>query len=528
VWGEGTKLIAESVAYNVRKREEVIDKIKKSYPNTKFNYEYKGKYPEVMPHQKVMYNMICCADVCSIISDPGTCKTGPYLWAIDKRIQRGEVKKALVITLSQLKENVLEEMSVQVPHLKAVVLQNVEQASKVLNKSYKKKHLNLDYDVYIANYESMFRVVDMIHDGYFDMVVLDEAHKVGSHSSRQTQSILDAFEAVKYKAILTGTLHANDEMSFFMPFRFLGPDTVCPASFNGFRQKWMYPVDPKRYVWKPSGGMRYEVARTVGKLSVMFKKEDCINLPGLITETIHGRMEGDQKEFYDEFKKNLVAKIDDMCNKCSKQICCDGLCDDEIEAKNILVLSSKLLQVTSGFFTNTRYEVDEKGVEKNVSPIIFFKSNPKLELLKSTIENIPKDRKIIIWSVHVPAIHIIEKELISIYGKDAVMTCYGDQNAFEQVRVFRENANKRFMIANQKKMGVGLNIQFSSYSIFYAINYSYVTYEQALGRQDRMGQKDVVTAFNLCLKGSVDEAVYKAMDTKEDLGVSLSRFAKII
>jgi SNF2 family DNA or RNA helicase len=518
----------EAVVFNKTMREKVIAQIKASYPDTRFNYEYRGKYPNVFSHQKVMYNMMALSDVCSIQSDPGTCKTGPYIWAIDKRIQKGQIKRALVITLSSLKENVLAEIQVQAPHLRAVVIDSSANADKIINHKFRQKKRNADYDIYIANYELMFKVVELIDDKYFGMVVLDEVHRVGSHNSRQTIAILDKFETVKYKAILTGTLHANNEMSFFSPFRFLGPDTVSPASYIGFRARWMRPVDPEQRIWKALGGMRYEVANIVGRISVQFKKEDCLDLPELITEKMSAAIEGVQKQFYDKFKKDLVAKIDDMCSKCVKQNCCDGLCDDEMAVSNIIVMKKKLLQVTSGFYTNTMYDVDDSGVERNVSPIIYFDAQPKINLLREVIAGIPADRKVIIWSCHVPAIKKIVQEFGRWYDPRSIITCYGDQNAFQQSNIFRDDPSKRLMVANQKKMGVGLNMQYSSYMVFYSIDYSYITYDQAIGRQHRQGQKDCVTAFNLSLRKTIDDDVYASVESKGKMDTSLSRFAKVI
>ena len=528
-YGKGVEERLKIVVFNVHKREVTIEKIKSSYPdNIRFDYEYHGIYEDLMPHQKIMFNMMAYSDISSIISEPGTCKTGPYIWAIDKRIQRGQVRKALVITLSQLKENVLAEMQIQAPHLKGIVLKNAAQSRNILNKSYKVAKRNQDYDVYIANYESMFSIVEMVQPEYFDMVVLDECHRVGSHQSRQTRAIVKFCDSIKYKAILTGTLHSNNEMSFYMPFRFLGHDTVPISSYLGFQSMWMYPVDPDRRIWVPTGGMQYEVAKIVGKLSVMFKKEECLDLPPLVVETIRTDMEGDQKAFYNKFKKDLVAKIDDMCDKCSKKDNCDGLCEDEMEAKNALTLSGKLLQIASGIFINTRYEVSESGVEKNVSPIIYFDSNPKLTLLKQVLMNIPSNRKVIIWSQYVAVIQMIAEELGKAFGPDRVMTCYGKQDAFKQVNAFRDDQSKIWMVANPAKMGVGLNIQFSSYMIFFSSDYSYVKYDQAIGRQHRKGQEESVTVFNLAMRHSMDEVVYKSIKHKQDLNLSLSQLARII
>ena len=170
--GEGVSDIIYKCAKESKLRRENINKIRDAYdtPKNKFDYDYKGKFESVLEHQKTMYNAIMYTKSCGILGDPGTCKTGAYLFAIDKLIQLGMIKKALVITLSDLKCNVLKEMSEQVPHLKGVVLKGKSQSNLIINKLYSKPSKNVDYDIYISNYESMRGLVDVMSDNYFDML----------------------------------------------------------------------------------------------------------------------------------------------------------------------------------------------------------------------------------------------------------------------------------------------------------------------------------------------------------------------
>ena len=127
-----------------------------------------------------MFNVLARLEAGALLADPGTCKTGAYLWGIDYRIQNKDIKKCLIITLSHLKDNVMSEMKKQTPSLRGVVLDGKKQSDCVINHKYKHSKKNADYDVYIANYESMFSLVDIIPDDYFQMVILDEAHRIGS------------------------------------------------------------------------------------------------------------------------------------------------------------------------------------------------------------------------------------------------------------------------------------------------------------------------------------------------------------
>ena len=526
-WGNGAQKLVNSILENIKKRKDVIDKIKSQYGREiKFDYDYQGIY-DVMEHQKILFNMMAYPEAASIISDTGTCKTGPYLWAIDQRIKRGQVKKALVITMTDLKKNVLAEMKIQVPHLTGVVLKNKTQSSNVINKTYKIKDKNVDYDIYIGNYESMFSILSITPDGYFDMVILDEAHRVGSPGSRQTKKIVKKFEYCKYKFILTATLTSNNLMSFFMPFRFLGPDTVPYAKYGEFRGQYMHSVDEDGHVWVPNGGAEEVVARLIGNMSVAFKKEDCLDLPPLIHEVITCDMTPDQARLYNSMKKDCVAIIDDMCNLCSKKGKCDMSCEQTMTAQNALVLTTKLQQIASGFYINTRTTMSSDGKEIKDKSVITLEENPKLRLLIQVLNNIPSDRKVIIWAHYTHAIDLIKRAVGNAFGEDRYLTGYLKQDAYEQVQKFKD-PQYRFLIGNQKKMGHGHNIQFSNYQVFFCNPYSYIQRDQAEGRQYRKGQELSVTAIDLATRFTIDEVVLKALANKVDLILTLEQWARVL
>lgn len=527
-WGAGAKKLINAILENIKKRKTVIDKIKSQYGgDIKFEYDYRGIYTP-MEHQKILFNMMVYPEASSIISDTGTCKTGPYLWAIDKRIQRGQVKKALVITMTDLKKNVMEEMKVQVPHLTGVILKNKTQANNIINKTYKIKSKNIDYDIYIGNYETMFSVLSITPDGYFDMVVLDEAHRIGSPGSRQTKEIVKKFENCKYKFILTATLTSNNLMSFFMPFRFLGPDTVPYAKHGEFRGQYMHPVGEEGHIWIPNDGAEDVVARLIGNMSVAFKKEDCLkDLPPIIRNTITCDMAPDQARLYNAMKKDCVAIIEDMCKLCNKKGKCDMSCEQTLTAQNVLVLKTKLQQIASGFYINSRTTMSPDGKEIKERSVITLENNPKLRLLIQVLNNIPSDKKVIIWGHYIPAIELMKKAISNAFGDDRYLTCYAKQDAFEQVQKFKD-PQYRFMVANQTKMGHGHNIQFSNYQVFFCNPYSYIKRDQAEGRQYREGQELSVTVIDLATRLTIDLVVLKALEDKVDLSLSLEQWARVL
>jgi len=528
-FGTNVKEKILDISNEIKRRKANIKVIKESYNtnNIPFNYELKGIYPP-LEHQKTIYHAIMQNRISAIIAEAGTCKTGPYLWAIDERIRRGEIKRCLVITLSHLKKNVLAEMKIQTPNLKGVVLENRSRCDKILNKKFKSDKKNLDYDVYIANYESMFTLVELFDDNFFQFVIADEAHRIGSPKSRQTETIIDKFENTKYKSIITGSLNSNNTLSFYMPFRFLGPDTVPEAKYWSFRQIYQRAVDTDKRIWVDLAGTKDLVKNIIGNISVYFSKRDCLDLPDKIYKKMTCELDTTQKKYYDQVKNDLLLILDDMCKKCSaKDICTRKTCDNEIAIKSALVMVGKLNQICCGFYRNTRYKINDNGTKVDDSNIITFDKNPKLDLLMNVINDIDINQKIIIWTGYTHAIELIKDRINKAYGNESYVTAYKDFDAFKQVERFKDS-DKRFLIANPSKAGTGLNIQFSNYQIFFSNNYSFIQRDQAESRQDRKGQKNNVTIIDLLCENSIDVEILKILMNKEDLAHRLNSLAKVI
>jgi len=411
--------------------------------------------------------------------------------------------------------------------MSGIILDGKTKSDMIINKKYKDKKKNKEYDIYIANYESMSSLIEIIPEDFFDMVILDEAHRIGSHTSQQTKSIVGFFENVKYKNIVTATLTSNNLMSFFMPYRFLGPDTVPIAKYSEFRGNFMHPVDTNQFIWSPNHGSQAKVATIIGDLAVKFTKEECIDLPGIIEETCTCSMGPEQKRIYKEMKTDLITKIDNMCEKCTCKGMCDRSCEESMVAKNALTVIQKLQQIAFGFYINTHAELTPEGKQLNKKSIIKLDENPKLDLLIQILNNIPIDRKVIVWCNYTFGIEMIKERLSNAFGKDVLLTCYMDDDAFDVIQRFRE-PQYRFLIANPKKMAAGHNVQFSNYSVFVTNSYSYIQYDQSIGRQYRKGQKDKVTVIRLAVERTVDLAILEAIKSKIDLSMSLSQWASVL
>lgn len=536
----------------MRANVEMIKRYKDLYASNSliFDYDLHPNSFSPMNHQIALYHIINDCYISAILAEPGTGKTAPYLWAIDNLIKTGEVKKALIITLSTLKENVIEEASKITPDLKMVNLYNTSKDKygqtriyRILNKTFIDDKKNKDYDVYVANYESVRMFKDDFDDGYFDMVILDEAHRIGNYQSLQTKAIIDKFENVPRKHILTGTLHGNNVMSFFMPFRFLGPFTTKFAKFQRFREEVMWAVDDKKRIWRPKVGAVDIVQNTVKPFSIYFSKRDAIkDLPEKLVKDVFFDIGNDQRKAFNELKKDFVTFLErPECKDCNGKDSCllinknddTNLLEEDLEIDcqfaeymidSALVLIRKLQQITKGYVVDTKYQIDDNGKKRDVSETIYFKSNPLLDTISDLVSTIPDDKKIIIWCVELRAARLIIDRLSKEHS-NSIITGFGSDDVFKKVDEFK-NSSKRIFIANPGKAGVGLNIQFATYHITAFIDYSYIKYDQMISRTHRKGLDEPLTIYRPIAKNTADANVIKTLDYKEKLSESLSEASK--
>ena len=69
--------------------------------------------------------------------------------------------------------------------------------------------------------------------------------------------------------------------------------------------------------------------------------------------------------------------------------------------------------------------------------------------------------------------------------------------------------------------GAGIELQYCSIMVMYSPTYSYQDYVQSIGRAYRPGGHHRLTMYKYKVKGTIDTAIYKALDNKQDFKDSL-------
>ena len=238
---------------------------------------------------------------------------------------------------------------------------------------------NMDKNtILITNYETlnMKEARETLFRFKPQVLICDESHKLKSGRSKRTKYCVQLSKISEYRYILTGTPTPNSLMDIFYQMLILDRGQRFGKYVTHFRSK--YFIDKNAHVvrfknfpeWVLRSGAKEEILSKVEDSGMSIKKEECLDLPPLITKTLKCEMAPDQKKAYKSLKKDLVAELS------------GGFVVGDLAVTKIL----RLMQIASGYVPLER---DINGKVK-----IYEFRNPKIAALEEYLESIPENSKV--------------------------------------------------------------------------------------------------------------------------------------
>jgi len=162
-------------------------------------YQWPGRYIP-MSHQKVTAAFVTMHRRGFVFNDPGTAKTMSALWAMDYLMKRGDVRRCLIICpLSIMQSAWMGDIMNSVIHRSAVVCHH-EKASRRI------EMIQDDYEIVIINYDGLNLVAkEIIADGRFDMVIVDEANAYALPTTKRWKALASILRPDTFLWMMTGT-----------------------------------------------------------------------------------------------------------------------------------------------------------------------------------------------------------------------------------------------------------------------------------------------------------------------------------
>ena len=272
------------------------------------------------------------------------------------------------------------------------------------------------------------------------------------------------------------------------------------ANESGISEKTVYYIATHDDIRHPYKGLE-KIKKMIEPHSYTIRKRDCndIRIPDKIYESIYVEMSTEQKRVYKEAKKLMLAQYGDKI----------------LSVQNKLSLMIRLQQIVGGFFP---YDPDPETGEKP-KPVLIGTETAKFKRLKQDLEQVYDDEKIIIWSRFTAEIEYLHKELKKMFPYERVETYYGGTAKGDREEIIDsfKKGDIRFLIANPKSAGIGLNLQKSSLHYFYSNDFSLEKRLQAEDRSHRIGQKNHLVIKDIIIKGTIDEKIATSLISKKEI-----------
>lgn len=428
------------------------------------------------PHDYQTYatNFILENSIAAIFLEMGLGKSVITLTAIlDLCLDSFEVGKVLVIAPLRVARDTWPAEINKWEHLK-----DLDFAVAIGTEKERLSALKTPASVYLINRENVDWLINKSGLPFdYDMVVIDELSSFKSHTAKRFKSLLKVRPKIKRIVGLTGTPSSNGLMDLWAEFRILDMGKRLGRYISHYRSAFFQPDKRNQHMifsYKPLFGAEKEIYELISDITISMKSVDFLQMPKCLINEVPVGLSVNEHLIYDGFRKEMVIE----------------LANEEIDAVNAAVLSSKLLQMSNGAV----YDEDKK---------VHFIHNRKLDALEDLIEGANgKPVLIAYWYKH---------DLERIKERFTVREIKTSKDIKEW-----NHGEIPVAVIHPASAEHGLNLQSGgSTIIWFSLTWSLELYQQTNARLWRQGQNETVVIHHIITKGTIDEDVMKALKRKE-------------
>lgn len=440
-------------------------------------YKWSGRYTPFAA-QGVTTDKLTLNERMFVLNQIGTGKTVSVLWAYDYLRSIGAVRRMLVVTpLSTMERVWADEVFEHFPHLE----------TQVLYGTAKRRVDQLSYpaDIYIINHDGVkvpeIREALLKRDD-IDVVTVDELASFRNAGTDRWKALRRITETRKYLWGLTGTPIPNSPTDAWAQCRLIAPHRV-PPYFGRFREMVERKVSVFKWVARDNA---LQTVMEAMQPSVLFRRDECVDLPPTMYEHRFVEMSAEQKKAYKQMMTSLVAEA----------------ANGQIMAVNEAVKAQKLAQISAGCCYGKDGEV------------IRIECQDRLNVLKDAIEE--SDGKVIVFVPLTGALEMVAEEVGKMWGT-AVVHGGVSKNERDQIfGAFQRPGGLHVLVAHPRCMSHGLTLVEANTIIWFIPTNNHEDYEQANGRITRPGQTRTTLIFHI--EGSeVERRMYKRLQTKSSM-----------
>jgi len=341
-----------------------------------------------------------------------------------------------------------------------------ESPSVTLIRTGKSKELPKS-DIYVINYELLFKRNGDLSKVGIKTLVCDEVHNLRSKTTQKYKSIkkLAALPSVCYRIGLSGTPIYNRGSEIWPIIDILKPGLL--GSFKEFCEYFCYVNDKGKAIVLENkrASLRNELQK-----HVMLRRKKSDVLKELKDKVRYKEVISADTDFYLEELDKIWKKL-------------------EQEQKNAETAFSK----AASYHRAIQSERQIAGLAK-LSHVINF------------VKNIMEIEESVVVFCHHKIIHKLLNENLQEFSPVSIIGGQSDNFRQDQIDKFQKGESK-LMIAGIRAGNVGINLTRAKYVIFAELDWSPAIHRQAEDRLHRIGQKNTVFAYYLIGNGTLDDHV---------------------
>ncbi len=380
--------------------------------------------------------------------------------------------------------------------------------------------------------------IEAVLNANFDLVIIDEAHKVGGSSStvsrfKLAQALCNAVPSV---LLLTATPHRGKADHFRRILQLLDTNAFAGEGLPGIEELENYVIrTEKRFAVNYEGEKLFNERETIlfnielnpekhkkqialyesvthyvrkgfntakrtnntatGLIMILFQRLASSSTSAILT-ALQGRLERLQTEGENSIEdfSNEIDTIEDYM--------------DAFSIENGNHYSNDFMQDETGLL--------EKLIE-NAKECLNNETDAKTEALLDKYRELQqfydnRDLKIIVFT----EFRSTQKMLEAFFDLKGYRTeiINGSQTLIERKSALGKFKNQAQILIATDAAGESLNMQFAYVVFNYDLPWNPMVIEQRIGRVDRIGQQEKVKAFNMLTNNSVDKRVYEIIEIK--------------
>ena len=471
--------IYDDITINLLKsKSKVISKEiklnKQNYKSSPFEYQEEG----------IKYGLT--HDNWLLQDAPGLGKSLQLIYLAQELKERENIEHCLIICgLNTLKENWRKEIQKHSNLSVTILGEKVSKKGKVSIGSIPERVKALKQPIneffVITNIETLRseEIIKALKKGpnKFDIIFVDEIHKLANPNSLQTTNMLK-YNNAKYKVGATGTLLMNSPLDAYVPLKWIG---VEKSTFTNF--KYFYCIYGGAFGNELVGFKNTNVLKDeLEKYSLRRTKDILPNLPPKTIINEYVEMDPKQEHFYEEIKNGVKSQVDKV----------------KLNTTNLLAMTSRLRQATSSPSILTSENIPSAKIDRCCDLIDQFVSN---------------NDKVVVFSKFKATLYELEKQLQKynpLMGSGDIK----DNVISDNVDKFQNDNEHMVFLCTTDKMGTGITLNRATYAIFIDVPWTNALYTQCQDRIHRITNTKPVFIYHLITKDTIDERVLEIVEDK--------------